>query len=498
MKNGQTVIALSPVPEVLCLAARCSWDDLRAAGRKRISWVLDAWARQGDIATAIVLLSEVVDPQAVRERLERLGKNGTNVQWFTWAGAESVKKACARLRNVQLIQAETLDAAFDKVFAPEDGEPTCADTDLRDYLRYKITLSLMQSLDPEPLKQAIDTIRKKPFRVPAGDRESLEHFREADFPYLEGQSKIVTDLKTRIVKIAPTDMSVLILGETGTGKEAVAFYLHEFSRRRSKPFVSINCAGLEENFLRSELFGHRKGAFTGALEERKGLVERARGGTLFLDELGEMPRPIQADLLRFLETRRYRRMGEDKDSTADIRVVAAAQPALKEKIASGKFRLDLFYRIAQVEVETPSLADVPEDIIRIVRHIVYTCDAPDVSREKVEEAIRYFHQGERILRQRPWPGNVRELAKYVRRKMLLGDDVLGELKQEASVQPAKSTDVPGLEGIQNVRDIRPLNEVIAAYVQRVFEDRGELTQKQVAERLGISVNTLKKHLRRDY
>ncbi len=491
--DKRTAIALSPIPECLCMAARCSWDDLHVAGRKRIVSVLDGWVRRCNISNAIVLVSQLTDPAFVRKVLRQVGRCGTEVQWFAPHQSKSVAQACARLGHVRLVQGNTLAEAFDAVFPPAADAVNCSDPDLRDYLRYEITLSFMRSLDADPLKEAIETIRKTPFRVPAKDRDSLGHFREADFPYLEGQSKTTTDLKARILEIASTDMRVLITGETGTGKEAVAFYLHEFSARRSKPFVSINCAGLEENFLRSELFGHRKGAFTGAIQERKGLVERAKGGTLFLDELADMPGPVQADLLRFLETKRYRRMGEDKESTADARIVAAAQPHLRQKLESGEFRHDLFYRIAEVELETPSLADVPEDIIRIIRHIAYRFDNVSGSR-KTEEAVAYFQQGEETLRSHRWRGNVRELAGYVRRKLLLDDDVLEEL--------GHPTDVPGvgghevhLSGDMRRRDIRPVNQVVSEYVRHVFDNKGKLSQKEVAFRLGISVNTLKKHVR---
>ena len=192
---------------------------------------------------------------------------------------------------------------------------TDSDSDLSNFLRYKISLFFMRVMDAEPLREAADFLSSrldKPFRLEAlseEDRVSVSAFWDAEFPFIEGRSATITALKERILKVAPSEMSVLVVGETGTGKEAVAYYLHEFSRRRGRPFVALNCAGLEETFLRSELFGHKSGAFTGAISDKRGLAKVADGGTLFLDEVGEMSLPIQADLLRFLQTRRVRRLG---------------------------------------------------------------------------------------------------------------------------------------------------------------------------------------------
>jgi two-component system response regulator PilR (NtrC family) len=286
----------------------------------------------------------------------------------------------------------------------------------------------MQVMDPAPLVETVDLLHSacsgKPFRLaqlPLAERASVEHFRDADFPYLEGQTTPIKTLKRRIFQVAPTNLSVLILGETGTGKECVAFYLHELSLRRAKPFVALNCAGLDENLLRSELFGHYRGAFTGAISDKKGLVEAAEGGTLFLDEIGDMPFSIQADLLRFLQTRRFRPVGGTEEKRADLRIVAATQPGLAQRNAINGLRTDLYYRIAEVTLETPPLRKVPEDIRRVIRHIVYRHRLPDTQCEK---ALAYFGKGTEALERYSWPGNARELNSLVKRYLLLKDDVI--------------------------------------------------------------------------
>jgi DNA-binding NtrC family response regulator len=226
-------------------------------------------------------------------------------------------------------------------------------------------------------------------------------------------------------------------------------------------------------------------------------VEQAGGGTLFFDELGDMPLSVQADLLRFLQTRRFRPLGSDEEVQADVRLVAAAQPCLHEKIEKGEFRADLYFRIAEVELTTPRLAEVPEDIIRIVRNIVYRCREGGKleDSDRIRETIDYFSRGQAILQACPWPGNVRELARHIRRRLFLGDDVIPEI---ARIRPSVSADRDGhypiFRPIRRAEDIAPLGEIVTHYVRHVWAHRGQLTQQEVATRLDLSVNTLKKHI----
>jgi DNA-binding NtrC family response regulator len=488
------VLALSPVPDFLYLAAhaRCltQWDRLEVSGRKRIELVLQGWRNDSHIREAIVFAPYVSHPARVRASLKALAACGVRVQWFATRRNLNVEQAAGNLQKlgIELIQGDTMELAFGQRFPPASANLPPAEGELLEYLRYKIALCFMRSLDAAPLEDAvrrISTAGPQPFRlrkhVPR-EAASVEHFREADFPYLEGESEAVVALKQRIVRVASTDLRVLVTGERGTGKEAVALYLHELSPRRGKPFVAVNCAGLEEGFLRSELFGHVPGAFTSAREKRIGLVGSAEGGTLFLDELAEMPIAIQADLLRFLETRRYRRMGVDAESKADIRVIAATQPVLREKLACNTFRQDLYDRLAEVELTTPRLRDIPEDIQRIVRGLVYKYVDPNKN-GAAQAIIDYFQRGHALLRGYPWPGNVRELAKFVKRRLLLNDDVLAEIAAKAG------------ESGEAADPFLPVKELLRAHAKAAYLRRGDLTQKEVAARLGISINTFKGYLR---
>lgn len=217
-------------------------------------------------------------------------------------------------------------------------------------------------------------------------------------------------------KIAPTDISLLVTGETGTGKELVARELHSRSNRRDKPFVSINCGAIPENLLESELFGHKKGAFTGAIADKQGKFEDANGGTLFLDEIGEMPMNLQVKLLRVLQQREIERVGEGRPRPVDIRVVSATNKELEEEISSGRFREDLFYRLNEVHVELPALRDRGDDVVLIAQHILarYKKLYPGKASAFTSEAV----DG---LRDYVWPGNIRQLENRIKKALVLAD-----------------------------------------------------------------------------
>jgi len=227
--------------------------------------------------------------------------------------------------------------------------------------------------------------------------------------------KMVTVFRT-LDKIAPTDISLLVTGETGTGKELVARELHVRSNRRDKPFVSINCGAIPENLLESELFGHKKGAFTGAVADKQGKFEDAHTGTLFLDEIGEMPMKLQVKLLRVLQQREIERVGEGKPRPVDIRVISATNKDLQEEIGSGRFREDLFYRLNEIHVELPPLRARGDDVVLIAQHILarykklYPGKASGFSSEAVDGIRDYV-----------WPGNVRQMENRVKKALVLSE-----------------------------------------------------------------------------
>src|SRR5207247_2157645 len=197
------------------------------------------------------------------------------------------------------------------------------------------------------------------------------------FEEIVGSSDALRTVLAQIAKVAPTDSTVLIQGETGTGKELVARAIHSRSRRASRAFIRVNCAAIPQSLIASELFGHEKGAFTGALQRRLGRFEMAEGGTLFLDEVGELPAETQIALLRVLQERRFERVGGDRSVQADVRVVAATNRDLEVAIASGKFRSDLFYRLNVFPIEMPSLRERKDDIPMLVEYFIdrYASDA---------------------------------------------------------------------------------------------------------------------------
>src|SRR5262245_4790683 len=233
---------------------------------------------------------------------------------------------------------------------------------------------------------------------------------------LIGNSTAMEQVRKRIAKVAPSNSTVLILGETGTGKELVARALHDQSLRADMPFVAINCGALPESLIESELFGHRRGSFTGADEHRVGLFEVASGGTLFLDEIGELPKGMQAKLLRFLESGEIRRVGENESFTVDVRVLCATHRDLEQMVAESDFREDLMFRINTFEIHLPSLRERAEDIVQLAKHFAmrFRQGARPNDELLTPEAIT-------VLTEHSWPGNVRELANVMERAMILSD-----------------------------------------------------------------------------
>ena len=299
-------------------------------------------------------------------------------------------------------------------------------------------------------------------------------------PQLVGSSDSLQEVRDRIAKVAPTNSTVLIRGETGSGKELVARAVHEQSLRSQKPFVAINCGSLPENLIESELFGHRKGSYTGADEHRVGLFEVAHGGTIFLDEIGELPKSLQATLLRVLESGEIRRLGDNESFEVDVRVLCATHCGLEEMVTEETFRQDLMFRINTFEIILPPLRDRAEDIPQIAEHLYRRFHA-GTSPDKplfTPEAMKY-------LQSQPWPGNVRELANAIEHATILCDqlpitvDHLPQRFNRSQVATAQS-DKRSAMTLQNL-------EMVA--IQEAL-DRYEGNKPAVAEELGISLKTL--------
>jgi two-component system response regulator AtoC len=239
-----------------------------------------------------------------------------------------------------------------------------------------------------------------------------------------GRSPKITQAIALADKVARHPSTVLITGESGTGKELIARHIHDASPRVEKPFVAVNCAAIPESLLESELFGHAKGAFTGATAERQGLFEEAHEGTLFLDELGDLPVPLQVKLLRAVQEGEVRRVGDNASRSIDVRVVAATARDLEADVAEGKFRADLYYRVNVVRIHLPALRERSEDVPELVRHFV------DRFNRRLGLHVTGVTAGAmRALVEYPWPGNVRELENVVERAMVLTDGPQLDMQQ---------------------------------------------------------------------
>lgn len=305
---------------------------------------------------------------------------------------------------------------------------------------------------------------------------------------LIGESPSMRELKQLIQTVAPTNATVLILGESGTGKELIAGCLHRLSRRAAAPYVRINCAAIPESLLESELFGHEKGAFTGAVRQKAGRVEEADGGTVFLDEIGDMSRPLQAKLLRFLEDGSFGRVGGNEELHVDVRVVAATNRDIVGLIRDGSFREDLFHRLNVVQFRPPPLRERADDILRLAEHFLgHFC------RTLGKPPLRLGRSASQALIRHRWPGNVRELRNAIERAVILeaGDEVhvgsLPDFAMEARLSPAEGP----------VTD-RPLEEAMTEYERRLISaalDRHHSIGR-TAEALGISRHALRYRMQR--
>ena len=298
-------------------------------------------------------------------------------------------------------------------------------------------------------------------------------------PKMIGEQKNMQRVRALIEKVAPTNSTVLILGETGTGKELAARSVHDLSQRASEPFVAINCGALPENLIESELFGHCKGAFTGADENRRGLFEVAHGGSLFLDEIGELPRSTQSKLLRVLESGEIRRVGENEPFQVDVRVICATHRDLTSMVAADEFRQDLMYRINTFEVNLPALRNRLEDIPQLAHHLL-TRHMP----EAAESTQPFTLDAIRQLQEYTWPGNIRELANVVEHASILCDALpIDRDDLPLNFDRAGATIVKFETGGLSLRDI----EMQAIHTAL---DRHNGNKTAAAQELGVSLKTL--------
>jgi two-component system nitrogen regulation response regulator NtrX len=299
---------------------------------------------------------------------------------------------------------------------------------------------------------------------------------------------VMEELRQQIVIAAPTNGRVLIHGENGAGKELVARAVHARSARAEGPFVEVNCAAIPEELIESELFGHERGAFTGAVARRRGKFELADGGTLFLDEIGDMSLKTQAKVLRVLEEQAFERVGGKETLRVDVRVLAASNQNLQEQIAAGRFREDLFYRLSVIPIEVPPLRKRREDLPALVEHFISLFSAENGRRPKTisVEALAYFLAYD-------WPGNVRELRNMVERLVIMAPrDVIGP---EDLPPPLRSREGGTVDEAQKDKTLKEAREAFErAYILGELRAH-EWNMTRTAERLGIERSHLYRKLK---
>lgn len=300
--------------------------------------------------------------------------------------------------------------------------------------------------------------------------------------WVHGSDPAMARIADTVDRVAPSQATVLLFGETGTGKEVVARTLHMHSTRREQPFVAVNCAALKGELLESELFGHEKGAFTGADRARAGRVESARGGTLFFDEIGELPLPLQAKLLRLLQEREYERLGSDRTQRADVRVLAATNRDLLMAIREGTFREDLYYRLKVITIRIPPLRERVDDILPLAEWLLAR-HAAEAARTPPQLTPEVRH----MLRDYAWPGNVRELSNVMERCVLLAGDTvdLCDLPEELMAPDATATAVANANDLLTLRYSDAVTAARRLIVMNAL-DRSAGHQTRAAQRLGVT------------
>jgi len=299
-----------------------------------------------------------------------------------------------------------------------------------------------------------------------------------------GVSPQILSVFELLEKVIPTRSNILILGESGTGKGLIAEVVHCNSQRKDKPFISINCSAIPENLLESELFGYRKGAFTGAASDKKGLITMADQGTLFLDEIGDMPLGLQAKILKVLETGEVFPLGETKPKYADIRLVVATNKNLEEQIEKGLFREDLYYRLNVIEVTIPALRERREDIDVLARHFV-----DKYSMENNKKVASITGEAMEILLNYPWPGNIRELRNVIERAVVLaGSDEIGIAELPDRLKTARSE-----------KEVQTLKAKLEYYEEKVIKDALQAhgwNKEEVAGELDVDLATLYRKIKK--
>ncbi len=439
----------------------------------------------------------VEDESIIRSALKRLlEKNGYEI-----SDAESVSEATERfsLDNFDLIISDLRlpGAPGTDLIGLATNVPVLIMTSYAslksavDAMKLGAVDYIAKPFDHDEMLKTVATILEQKEQRGAAPQELASTDNKDGKTHIIGSCQAMQELDRRIQKVARTDATVLILGESGTGKELAARAIHEQSGRANKPMICVNCAAIPETLIESELFGHEKGAFTGATSGRSGLIEAADGGTLFLDEIGELPLEAQARLLRFLQEGEIRRVGAVQAVTVDVRLIAATHRDLKNRARNGEFREDLYYRLYVMELRMPPLRDREADILELARAFLAKqgdklgCEQLSFSPDALE-----------LMRRYPWPGNVRELENAIERAVILADcdritpDLLGIEVEPQSLSELEASYISQPE-VQAPREQNRTDLSLDDYFQRfVLENQDTMSETELAKTLGISRKSL--------
>ena len=445
------------------------------AGRERLVLVVEDEAPQRDLLTAFLggkgfSVRSAADLAAARSLLDEVPFEAvvTDFQLPDGTGLDVLRAARAHDASVGVV----LVSAFGNVpMAVEAMRGGAFDV-------------MLKPLNPDALLEVLR--RAVAHRDLAHENARLrERLAEAvRFESVVAESPAMRRALEVVRRVAPTPATVLVTGESGTGKELVARLLHAHGPRPKGPFVAVNCAALPEGLLESELFGHARGSFTGAVRERRGRFEEADGGTLFLDEVGEMPPALQVRLLRVLQEREVVRVGENTPRTVDVRVVAATNRDLAAEVKAGRFREDLYYRLQVVPVHLPPLRERAEDVVALAERLVR-----ETAARHGKPGVRLSREALDVLRAHRWPGNVRELGNAVERAVLLcRDDLVRAEDLPDSVRaPSEASAPPGASRETLEQAVDTLER---AWIRAALERAGGV-QTRAAEALGIDERVLR-------
>lgn len=356
---------------------------------------------------------------------------------------------------------------------------------------------LPKPFDNDELKSAI--AKALDVKTLVRERQSIDEDLQKNlhFGRIVGNSPKMLRIYDLIRQVSQTKTNILITGESGTGKELIAKAIHEQSDRRDGPFVAINCGGIPETLMESEMFGHKKGAFTGAAQEKKGLFEVAHNGTLFLDEIGEISMPIQVKLLRVVQDKSFKMVGGNEDITVDVRIISATNKDLEKEVIEGNFREDLFYRLNVIEIKMPALRERKEDLRTLAQHFL-----EKYAREMGKEITKISSYAIDLLNKYDFPGNIRELENLIERSValtstniLLPDSLaLSTYKRMRKEENDRSANGLGLDAVEkgvNLDEI--IAEVERAYLKKALELSGG-EKKKAADLLGINLRSLRYRL----